>query len=96
MFTVGLFRQKHDKMTNLVCDGDYVIIKLHDEKGVVLKINGEGSKKIGSHKISVRPIIGNPFSSLFEIQGRKLCLIPEYAHSEVLGIFSSQNHSSYL
>eukprot|EP01041_Mallomonas_annulata_P012710 gene12710-26771_t len=62
---------------DIIRDGDTVIIKMHDESGAMLQVTSTGDQKIGKSKINVKPLIGAPFGSIFEIEGRKIRRVVE-------------------
>jgi tRNA (adenine-N(1)-)-methyltransferase non-catalytic subunit len=63
--------------------GDTAIYMLHDEIGSMLSIDPAAEQKIGRRRYSVKPLIGAPYGSVFEMQSRSLELVgDEY---EILG-----------
>lgn len=60
-----------DSRGDCVQDGDTIIVKMHDEVDMMVKVSRE-EHKIGKTKVCCVPLIGEPYGSIFEIRGRKL------------------------
>lgn len=62
---------------DVVCEGDTVIVKMHDELDTMIKVISSIEQKIGKGRVDVSPIVGARYGSVFEIRGRKLVKIDE-------------------
>jgi hypothetical protein len=70
----------------LVKENDFVVVKLHEEKGTLIKVTKDKCQKIGQTNVSVKPIIGVPYGSLFRLEKRVLTLISDDANSDLHGM----------
>ena len=62
--------EKEMKMSNVVKDGDWVIIQMHDDQESIVNMTSRQQQKIGRNRMSVSPIIGQSYGSIFEINGK--------------------------
>lgn len=77
---------------DLIKWGDSIVIKLYDEKSsVILRLNKD-SQKIGRTGVSVGPMIGKPYGSVFEIIGHK---IEQVADENVLDSLLDTSNNPY-
>lgn len=86
----------------MIQEGDTVVIRMHDDKSShFLRVRGE--QKIGKLRIPMKPLIGHPFESVFELQDKVIVRVKddpaflEKAFDEVgNGIGIGGNNSSYV
>jgi len=55
----------------MIEEGNMVIVRLHDDKSTMM-VRASGDHKFFKEQISVRNLIGAPFGSVFQINGRQL------------------------
>lgn len=56
---------------DLIREGDMVAILMHDDKSTnIVKVRGE--QKIGKMRLNMKPLIGHPFESVFEIRDKTI------------------------
>ena len=72
-------------------DGDWAIIKMHDDQDSILCITQRQQQKIGRTKISVSPLVGEPYGSIFDINGKVISKLA----GELLDTHNVQVPSSY-
>ena len=63
--------------SDVVREGDTIIVKMHDDIDTMIKVISSIEQKIGKGRVDVTPIIGARYGSVFEIRGRKLIKINE-------------------
>ena len=78
-------------VSNVVMDGDWAIIKMHDDQDSILCITQRQQQKIGRTKISVSPLVGEPYGSIFDINGKVISKLA----GELLDTHNVQVPSSY-
>lgn len=78
-------------ISNVVRDGDWAIIKMHDDQDNIVNISKRQQQKIGRNKISVGPLIGEPYGSIFDINGKVISKL----EGEVLDAHNVQVPSTY-
>lgn len=78
-------------VSNVVKDGDWAIIKMHDDQDNIVNITKRQQQKIGRSKVSVSPLIGESYGSIFEINGKVITKLA----GEILDNHNVQVSSSY-
>jgi tRNA (adenine58-N1)-methyltransferase non-catalytic subunit len=78
-------------VSNVVADGDWAIIKMHDDQDSIVNITRRQQQKIGRNKLSVGPIIGESYGSIFDINGKVISKLD----GELLDTHNVQVPSSY-
>jgi tRNA (adenine-N(1)-)-methyltransferase non-catalytic subunit len=60
----------------MIQENDYVVIRWHDDKSShVIKVRGE--QKLGKTRLSVKPLIGQPYESVFELRDKVLVRVDD-------------------
>lgn len=78
---------------DVVCEGDTIIVKMHDEHDTMIKVISSIEQKIGKGRVDVSPIVGANYGSVFEIRGRKLVKLDDtQIQNEGNFIFLLQNY----
>ena len=67
----------HEENDDSIKWGDSIVIKLYDEKSSVILRLHKDTQKIGRTAVSVGPMIGKPYGSVFEIVGHKIMQVDD-------------------
>ena len=62
---------------DIIREGDWVVVKLHDEQESLLLASKQPQKVGRSSRVSLSPLIGEPFGSFFEVSGKNVRKLSE-------------------